>query len=710
MKLKMIIELLSDLCVADGGVYNSLIDTDVCYDKYGFPYIPGKRIKGCIRENALELKDWGMDINVDQVFGSEGEKEKASRVRIDNAYLENYDKRKKEVIGSSNRKVYHPQNVLQQYTYIRTQTSIDYETGVAKDKSLRTTRVVNKGNTFVAYVYLNSDDDFNTFKKCAESLSYIGLSRTRGFGEVKITIEKDNSDEGVASNESKNHLKGDTVLKYKISLDEPMICKSINGGESNSMDYIEGSKIIGLLASRIKNDKELKEILDSKGLIFSNAYIAKDNQRMMEVPAYIYSIKNDSKHYINRLIYDRDKSNAENEKRQLNIMKHCYVCLKENGDLVRQSVEMEERYHHSRPNDKSIGHAVESDDMSESKFYQLSSIQEGQTFVGYIYGDFEVISKIYDVLRKVDTCYMGYGRSAEYGKARFDIEGAGHQEGNKEVGKEFVVILKSPTIVYNDKAMYSTKIDDLENTIKKTIGLNNRCEIGRYVQFTQVGGYNVTWQEKKPVLGAFDKGSSLNLVFEQETEINTGKTFFVGERIQEGYGECVIEKVKDDQNCKQLNIVSSDLSREKASQQIGELGQSICSDLLKMYMRKVAYEMAKSEKDLSNENVRSTVSNMIMMENENKTIEGIKKSVQKRYEKNSKVKTQKKEFAQKIIKNVEGKSVDIFSGFNKLYGVEYKGENIDLEKHLLRLYLQELKYRIREKSNKPKGGNSNESK
>ena len=57
------IELLSDMCVSDGGIYNSAIDTDICYDEYGFPYIPAKRLKGCLRECALELKDWGMPIS-----------------------------------------------------------------------------------------------------------------------------------------------------------------------------------------------------------------------------------------------------------------------------------------------------------------------------------------------------------------------------------------------------------------------------------------------------------------------------------------------------------------------------------------------------------------------------------------------------------------------------------------------------------------------
>ena len=58
--MKIWIELLSDLCVSTGESYNSYIDTDVVYDDYGMPYIPGKRIKGCIREAALELVEFGV--------------------------------------------------------------------------------------------------------------------------------------------------------------------------------------------------------------------------------------------------------------------------------------------------------------------------------------------------------------------------------------------------------------------------------------------------------------------------------------------------------------------------------------------------------------------------------------------------------------------------------------------------------------------------
>lgn len=87
---KIKIELLSDMCVSDGSIYNSSIDIDICHDSYGLPYIPAKRLKGCIRECALELKDWGYDIDIDNLFGKEGNDK--GKIIIHNAYISDRDK------------------------------------------------------------------------------------------------------------------------------------------------------------------------------------------------------------------------------------------------------------------------------------------------------------------------------------------------------------------------------------------------------------------------------------------------------------------------------------------------------------------------------------------------------------------------------------------------------------------------------------------
>ena len=51
-KYELVITLKSDLCAGSGYSYAGIVDSDVCYDSYGFPYIAARRLKGCLREAA----------------------------------------------------------------------------------------------------------------------------------------------------------------------------------------------------------------------------------------------------------------------------------------------------------------------------------------------------------------------------------------------------------------------------------------------------------------------------------------------------------------------------------------------------------------------------------------------------------------------------------------------------------------------------------
>ena len=298
------IELLSDMCVSDGGVYNSAIDIDVCYDEWGFPYIPGKRLKGCLRECGVELKECGMTIDVDNIFGTQGESSNRAKVRISNAYLENYEAMKDMVIKYKDTLIFHPQNVLNSYSYVRTQTSIDYDTGVAEDTTLRMIRVVKKGLVFEADVTIDGDEELEKdFENCCKILNHMGVSRTRGYGEVKLSIidnpeENDNAKEkDNAEKISSERVTNEDCFEYSFTLLEPVICKSINGGEAETMDYIEGGKLLGLVAGRLKGNDKFNEFMEKGELFCSNAYIAYNGIRCKEVPATYYSIKNDKKHF-----------------------------------------------------------------------------------------------------------------------------------------------------------------------------------------------------------------------------------------------------------------------------------------------------------------------------------------------------------------------------------------------------------------------------
>lgn len=55
------ITLLSDLCVGNGESIGNAVDADVCMDRVGLPYIPARRLKGCLKQAALELEQMGYE-------------------------------------------------------------------------------------------------------------------------------------------------------------------------------------------------------------------------------------------------------------------------------------------------------------------------------------------------------------------------------------------------------------------------------------------------------------------------------------------------------------------------------------------------------------------------------------------------------------------------------------------------------------------------
>jgi CRISPR/Cas system CMR subunit Cmr4 (Cas7 group RAMP superfamily) len=47
--------LLSPCLIGSGEGFGAVIDSDIVFDEFGIPYIPAKRIKGCLRDSAIEV-------------------------------------------------------------------------------------------------------------------------------------------------------------------------------------------------------------------------------------------------------------------------------------------------------------------------------------------------------------------------------------------------------------------------------------------------------------------------------------------------------------------------------------------------------------------------------------------------------------------------------------------------------------------------------
>lgn len=765
---KLKIELLSDLCVSDGGIYNSALDIDICQDAYGFPYIPAKRIKGCLRESALELADWGENVDIGKLFGDKGKRENAGILRISDAVLSDSIENRVE-IDASNSVIYHKQNILNQYSYVRTQTSIDNETGVAKPTSLRTMRVAKKGLVFEAKLRVEDinenvngcDDaeaqanDTMTSKEwksvldliCA-NLTHMGNSRTRGLGEVRVTLSDGETGACASVKSAENKLNGeadasDCILTYEIRLEEPVVCKSLNGGQEQTQDYIDGSKLLGVLAGRYRteNHAEITELLNQGAMAFSNAYVAADGIRYREVPGYIYGIKNDKTAYVNKL-FDPENTAAikDGVTRQLNSMKHTYISIGEDGALRKKDVLTEQRYHHRRADDKSIGRADATS--SDSAFYQISSICAGQTFQGYIRGTATQIETVYELLQKDAEIRIGYGSSAEYGRCtivslkaeKADPVKVDSEQTEAKVDK-LLVTLQAPAIVYSNKAVASADVDDLKEEVAAALGIptdDNVQITHKYIRYTSVGGYNVTWNKRKPVVRAFDKGTSFVLELANPVALTGKDAVFIGERATEGYGECTIEAFVDRDDAEYAIAGDNGTDNENKAESLdlkrSPLANSIAEKLFEEYAR--AWAVKQSGDILKGKKLdryKATVSNMMLMCKECTSFDreelghlGVKQEVEARYDKSLENKKEKLTNARGILGAVETAmqpADENQDNIIKKFETQYQATNFQYDDGavkllLLELLLQQMKYRLRKSdvaaNNEAQGGQSHE--
>lgn len=197
-ELTLKITTISEVLAGSGEGWGATIDSDIVFDEYGLPYIPAKRVKGVLRESAIEVAemfeasciDHGLKKKVEGLFGKRGEKD-SSPVCFDNLYLEDYEANKKWLQWAIEKysSFISRDMILKVFANIRQQTAID-EKEIAKDNSLRTIRVLKRGISFLIS-FLGSvqvEGDITPLCLAARNLRYIGTKRNRGFGHIHCEL------------------------------------------------------------------------------------------------------------------------------------------------------------------------------------------------------------------------------------------------------------------------------------------------------------------------------------------------------------------------------------------------------------------------------------------------------------------------------------------------------------------------------------------
>ncbi len=206
----------SETLIGSGEGWGANIDTDVVLDDCGLPYIPAKRIKGCLRESALEVVEMfeqsGIDYteNLEEIFGKKGQGK--TRVVFENLYIgkdvKEYEKIRECLMWGMHEfgHIISKETTASVLTSLRQQTAINKDE-VAEEHSLRTIRVIKKGVEFVGKVHLPKDDKLNKNENllsfAAKNLRYIGTKRNRGFGQITCSFVELNANSFISTLEKK---------------------------------------------------------------------------------------------------------------------------------------------------------------------------------------------------------------------------------------------------------------------------------------------------------------------------------------------------------------------------------------------------------------------------------------------------------------------------------------------------------------------------
>ena len=208
MALLLRLEFLSDAAPGSGTDDAGLVDRDVTTSSAGLPIIPARRLKGCLRESALDVvealgvADKGVVVpqrDIDRLFGESGGAE-PGLLRIQDARLAEADALEKMLAWAAAQSiVFDSAAVRAVYTYTRSQTALDPRTGGARTNTLRTTRVIIRDSVLFAPVrfYSDNEDVRHLFGLACAAFRSFGLARNRGMGEVRARlVDLDNDPTG----------------------------------------------------------------------------------------------------------------------------------------------------------------------------------------------------------------------------------------------------------------------------------------------------------------------------------------------------------------------------------------------------------------------------------------------------------------------------------------------------------------------------------
>jgi CRISPR-associated protein Csx10 len=561
----MILEmhLLSDAIPGSGEGLSGIIDIDISSDGYGIPYIPAKRIKGILRESALELSDVGMlQCSVDDIFGASGRRE-GTAFKISDGYIANYHSYREFLEYAAFDKnlapLFNKETVLDEFTYFRSRTTIDNETGTAKENTLRTSRVLKRGETFYFQVEFPVDYSEEIEKICKVTRRF-GLSRTRGLGDIRLSLLNKSFCGGPGGGFlEKSPLVAEGIdpaqqckLILAIKNHGQLMVTSKTGKKQVSETYIPGSVLLGVFAHAYIKDHDpgephhdpmFRDIFLNGRVTFSNAYIEEEKLKgIVPMPVSFYKEK-DRENYFD-LSFAGDYREVIDNDIAAKALRQEFARIGPDY-FTPYPGETRVEYHHSRPEDKSIGHAREND----GAFFQYSVLNEEKDFRAEIEGPYRLLEPIIELCRKCGVFYLGKSKTAQYGKCSIrlkELTEVNLSASQWKAGECIVVTLVSDLVLRNRfgfvTPLPSLFIDEIAGILGISPGV---LELERQmVSFTSKSGFSGIWKMPRIQENALKAGSVLVIRNNSGQKLDLAKLSYhcFGIDIREGFGKININR------------------------------------------------------------------------------------------------------------------------------------------------------------------------
>jgi len=372
------------------------------------------------------------------------------------------------------------------------------------------------------------------------------------------------------------------AIRYRITSLSPLLFTS-NTGDPNmvaTLDYVPGTHLRGLFANEYIKKKGLARDAHRdetfyrwflKGdLKITSAYIIEEREqrsyRLLPIPLSIQKEKGEKK-----TAYDLIFQDEEFDKQTTAITGYGRL---EGNRLYKKEVKKSLNFHHARDRKKGSS--------KEGLIFNYESIDEGQTFEGFIIGKSEDLKEFTSIISS-GIYYLGRSRNNQYGKIRFETISKEPEEFYSEIDIEeesednIVLTLLSDTIIYNEFGYSTTDTRELERLLN--------CKITKsFIKQSVAEGFISIWRLKTPSEVCFKAGSSFLLENADIERLKELQKTGIGMRTHEGFGRFVIHWQREENPLvieKATDEIKPKRTEGALPEKLKELAGNIIKDVLK---------------------------------------------------------------------------------------------------------------------------------